>query len=225
MIGYDERTFVAGPTGSGKSTVLNVLFSGLRNQRLLYDTKDEWQVHDVPPVTDVADIDWRAPVIHFRGDGGPDEAQELFAAAWRIPNLTICVHELADLCDHMPNRTPTAVRRWITKGRAHGRGLLGGTQRPVGMPRIARTEAQHIFLVLPRLDPDDEDVMVRMCEAGGSDVRAAIARAEQLAPEHSFVWYAKKTRRLHISPPLPRHMLATSIVTEAPRPGRDIARY
>jgi len=36
---YHERAFFAGPTESGKSELLNFVFSGFRCQRLLYDTK------------------------------------------------------------------------------------------------------------------------------------------------------------------------------------------
>lgn len=218
-IGYNERVFVVGPTGSGKSTLLNHQFSGFACQRLLVDTKDEWELvgpedEIIVPVRDPAKIDWRQPLIHYRDNGGGvDEFEELFARIHRRRHIVVCVHELADLCDDQPGKAPPSFRAFVRKGRAHGQGLLGGTQRPVGMPRVARSEAQHIFYVLPRLDPEDEKIVVAMCEgAGQGTMHRALAKAESLSNEHAFVWYAKKGRRLRVSPPLPEHARNASIV-------------
>lgn len=212
---YNDRLFCAGPTGSGKSTLLNVLFSQLRCQRVLIDTKDEWAIDDVEIVRDPAAIDFTQPIIHYRGCRSLDEVDELFARLHRRRQIVVCVHELADLCDDQPNRAPGSLREYIRKGRAHGQGLLGGSQRPVGMPRQARTEAQHIVYVLPRLDPDDHQIVVKMCEGAGPGViEAGLATAESLSPtgEHGFVTYSKRGRVLKASPPLPPHVLARSVV-------------
>jgi energy-coupling factor transporter ATP-binding protein EcfA2 len=210
-IRYNDRVYVVGPTGSGKSTVANHLAESLRCQVLHYDTKDEWRVRDVEPVTDPGRLDWREPVLHFRGDGGPEEAQAVFAECNRRHGLAVVVHELADLCDDEPNRRIPAFQAYVRKGRAHGRGLIGASQRPRGMPKIARTEAQHVFIVLPRLDPDDMDVVARMCEAvDRQELEDKLAEAEAASPtgEHGFVWYSKRSRRLRWSEPLPRQLVS-----------------
>lgn len=213
-IAYNDRVFVAGPTGSGKSELLNAQFSQVRCQRLLYDTKDEFSIRDVDAVTDPAAIDWNQPTIHVRGQGGPDEAEELFAHCNRRRRIVVCVHELGDICDDTPSRIVGAFQQYVRKGRAHGRGLLGGSQRPVGMPRVARTEAQHIFYVLPRLDPEDHKIVARMTEAGGR-LEPALAHAEALSPDgrHGFVWYDKQQRTARASGPLPEHVRKRSVVS------------
>jgi hypothetical protein len=214
-IRYIDRVYVVGPTGSGKSTVANHLAGGLHCQVVHYDTKDEWSVSDVEPVSDPRRLDWREPLLHFRGDGGPDEAEAFFAECNQRRNLVVVVHELADLCDDEPNRRIRSFQHYVRKGRAHGRGLIGASQRPRGMPRIARTEAQHVFIVLPRLDPEDMDVVARMCEAVDRQaLDDALAKAEAASPtgEHGFVWYDKRTRRLRWSEPLPAGLVSRSAV-------------
>lgn len=215
MIRYNDRVYVVGPTGSGKSTLANVLAGQVRTQVVHYDTKDEWSVADVEPATSVAALDWREPVLHFRGDGGPEEAEEVFAACMRRRNLVVVVHELADLCDDEPNRRVRSFQHYVRKGRAHGLGLIGASQRPVSMPRIARTEAQHVFIVLPRLDPDDMDVVAKMCEAvPRAELEAKLAEAERASPagEHGYVWYSKRERRIRWSGPLPDRLVRRTSV-------------
>lgn len=216
-IRYNDRVFVVGPTGSGKSTVANVLASQVRCQVVHYDTKDEWSIPEVEPVSRVGALDWDQPVLHYRPPGvdGPKEAQGFFAAANQRTHLVVVVHELADLCDDEPSRRVPAFQAYVRKGRAHGRGLIGASQRPVSMPKVARTEAQHVFIVLPRLDPDDFDVVAKMCEAcPRAELEAKLAQAEAASPggEHGYVWYSKRERRLRWSPPLPPHVLRQSTV-------------
>jgi hypothetical protein len=216
-IRYNDRVFVVGPTGSGKSTLANVLASDLRCQVAHYDTKDEWSVPDVEPVSRVGALDWDQPVLHFRprGADGPKEAQEFFAAAGQRTNLVVVVHELADLCDDEPSRRIPAFQAYVRKGRSHGRGLIGASQRPVCMPKISRTEAQHVFIVLPRLDGDDFDVVARMCEGvTRAELEAKLAEAEAASPtgEHGYVWYDKRQRRLLWSPPMPQHVVRRSAI-------------
>ena len=62
-IRWHDRVFVVGGTGSGKSELLNYLFSGMSCQKMLLDTKPEFYIPDVAPVSRPGDIDWSAPVI------------------------------------------------------------------------------------------------------------------------------------------------------------------
>lgn len=212
---WHERVFVAGFTGSGKSGLANHLFSGLRNQRLLLDTKPEFTIPGVTPVTDVDAIDWRAPVIHFvEPDQDLDLIDRLFHTAMSRRNLTICVHELADLCADQPNKTPRYVRRWLRAGNIFGNGLIGASQRPVCMPTQALTEAQHVFAMVPALGPKDHKLVAELAQMPPEALYQWIERAQRELGDHSFVWINRKTRQTRISEPLPDHLRNQCIVRQ-----------
>jgi hypothetical protein len=213
-IRYNDRSLVLGQTRSGKSELLNVIFSSFQAQRVLVDTKDEWAISGVPRVADVDAIDWRAPVIHFASErGDPAEFDELFDRAYRQRGpMVVAVHELGDLCDYQPNRTPPAFRRYLSMGAAHGLGLLGASQRPVEMPRRARTEAEHVFAVVPRLDPDDVAVVARMMNLPPERLGRDLDELQQAHGLHSFLWFDRRSRSLAGYQPLPASWRRRSIV-------------
>jgi hypothetical protein len=216
-INWHDRVFVSGFTGSGKSGLVNHLFGGLRNQRLLLDTKPEFSIAGVEPVTAVEAIDWRAPVVHFiEADQDLDVIDRLFYVAGKRRNLTICVHELADLCDDQPSRTPKYVRRWLRVGNIFGNGLIGASQRPVGMPRQARTEAQHVFSMVPALDDEDHAIVAKLAQVPRAELYDMLAEAAQLSPNgrHSFVWIDRVAGKVRLCEPLPDHVRRRGIVRQ-----------
>lgn len=214
-IAYNERVLVLGQTGSGKSELLNHLFSNLRCQRLLLDTKGgEWSIPGVEPATAVEEIDWKQPIIHFvTQTDDPGEIDPLFEAARTRRHLSICVHEMCDLCNYRAQSTPPHVSAYLSKGRAHGLGLIGGSQRPVEMPVRGRSEVQHVFIVVPKLGRDDV-----AAEAGlgiGMDARELgdlVDKVDAEHGEHSFIWFRKGARGYQICPPLPEHLRNKTIV-------------
>ena len=141
-IRYNQRTFIAGPTESGKSDLMNVLFSEVKCQRMLVDTKGhEWSIAGVEPVSDPAMIDWREPIIHYVTTGTEvEEIDELFGRAEQQRDLVVAVHELGDLCEYTTQKTPGSVNRYLAQGGANGRGFFGASQLPVDMPKRARSE-------------------------------------------------------------------------------------
>jgi hypothetical protein len=228
-IKYHDRVFVAGQSSSGKSELLNFFFGFPRCQKILLDTKGEFAIDDpetgkaIPPIRDVSEIDWEhpAPVIHFQEMGGDlDQYDELCYQVLHRRNIVICCHELADLCDDLPNRTPKWVRQAIRKGNVFGDGWLSGSQRPVGMPRQARTEAQHVIQMVPALDPEDHKIVCQMMGVSDYDLRQLCDQAAELSPTgaYSFVWFDKRLRRgdqengISIWPPIPEDKRAQIIV-------------
>lgn len=212
MIAWNDRSLVLGPTGSGKSTLLNAQTSAFRCQRAVFDSKDEWSVRGVEPVAgDVDRIDWRQPIVHFiPGDDIRGDTQRFFTAAFQRTHVIVAVHELADLCEYNANATPPAVSRYLRQGRAHGRGLLGSSQRPVEMPKSARTEAEHVF-VFPGLDPDDMAVVAAI--VGRRDAQQLVDEVADRHGEHGYVYFDKRGRQVLACPPLPEHIRSRSVVT------------
>lgn len=212
-IAYNQRVFVAGMTGSGKSELLNHLFTVLRCQRLMLDCKDECRVAGVAPTSAVEAIDWSAPVIHYvprRADR--DELEQLFAACYARRHLVVAAHELADLCDFHPTATPTAVRSYLNKGRARGLGMLGASQQPVSVPKHALTEAGHIFLFVPRLSPEHHRALARTMGMPENELGRALDDLHARHGDHAFLWWNRRTRELRESRPLPAAVRRTSAV-------------
>lgn len=219
-IHYNQRVFVAGQSRSGKSEVVNYLFSQFHCQRMLLDTKGgEWQIPGVEPVSDVEAIDWQAPIIHYvTRDTGVAEIDELFSAAEQRRNLVIAVHELGDLCEHSTNKAPASVNRYFAQGGAWGRGLIGASQLPVDMPKRAKTEAQHVFVMVPPLAEMHLAEVARMIE--GMSTRDLKRLLEAVGSEHgqySFIHFPKGVGgEPTVWRPLPEQMRSEIIVRRSP---------
>lgn len=218
---YTDRAFVGGVNGSGKSVLINHLASHYQCQVLLYDTKDEFTVPGVDAVHSPERIDWSQRVVHLIDDAGDlRDTDRLFRTLWarkvgrtgHAYGLVVVVHELADLCADQPGKTPQWVANYIRKGRAHGLGLLSGSQRPRNIPRAARSEAQHVFSFAGGFDPEDVPVMAGLHRMTERDYEAALAQAAQVG-EHAYLWGDRRARTNVIRPPLPAHLLSRTLAT------------
>lgn len=220
-IRYCDRVYVAGINGSGKSILLNVIAAQFRCQRVLYDTKDEFTVPGVVPVHSAERIDWDQPVIHLIDDSGDlddvDRAFRIFydrrvgRAQLRYGLIVVC-HELADLCADQPGATPRHVSNYVRKGRAHGLGLFAGSQRPRGIPRVCRTEAQHVMSFAGGFDTEDEPVVAGMHRMRVAEFQRAQAQAAQYG-EHAYIWCDRRAGTNVIRPPLPESALSTTLAS------------
>jgi hypothetical protein len=219
-LAYHHRVFVAGQSDSGKSVLINHLATRFRCQRLLYDTKDEWTIPGVTPVYRVEHIDWKQPVIHLIDESGNlDDTDRLFRICWtrkvgrsenRSYGLVVIVHELGDLCGDSPGRTPRWLSNYIRKGDAHGLGLIAGAQRPYNIPKVARTEAKHVFSMARGCDPADIPVMAGLHRMTVPEYERALEQAHELG-EYAYIQGNRATRTNVIRPPLPELMLRRTL--------------
>jgi hypothetical protein len=227
-VNYNERVLVVGPTESGKSELLNVLFSQFQCQRLLVDTKGhEWTIEGVEPVSDPAMIDWSQPIVHYVTAGTElAEITELFDVCCRRLDIVVCVHELNDLSGYSTNKTPEAVNRYLSQGGANGRGLLGGTQIPVDMPKRARSEVQHLYTLAPPIDEEHLKVCCRIVgNISASEMREEIEDVQRAHGNHSFIHWPKGALQEPTAwGPLPQHMLDASIVKRRRPHARERSR-
>lgn len=211
---FNDRALFLGSTGSGKSEVINWLFAGLQCQRVLIDTKPEFEIAGVEPVHDVGEIDWKQRTIHYVTSpiADPAEFDELFRVLYGRRNLVTCVHELADVCDFQPNKTPKWFNAYLSKGRGRGLGLYMGSQRPVGVPVRARSENEHVFMIGERfMVPDDHKTVA---DAMGREARGLAQLIDNTQTElggapdpqgrtHAYLWFERGRRQVIACPPLP----------------------
>ena len=139
----------------------------------------------------------------------------MFAALCRRRDLVVCVHELADLCENNANRTPAAVKRYLKKGRASGRGLLGASQRPVEMPTAAKSEVQHLFVMVPPVLLDDLAAISPMMGMSAAELNERLHELEATLGPHSFLWYRRTPpAQLVACKPLPEALMRRSVVRD-----------
>jgi energy-coupling factor transporter ATP-binding protein EcfA2 len=222
VVRFNDRVLVLGSTGSGKSELLNYLASGLRCQRLLLDTKHEFALPGVEPVSDPGEIDWSQPLVHYRdATGEVAEFGELFGACFRRSNLVVIVHELGDVCEFQPNKTPREVNQYLSKGRTRGLGFYAGSQRPFTIPVRARGESDHVFMVGERfMLRQDHDAVAEAMGQDRDELARLVDRVQaQLGGEpdpqgrtHAYVWFQRHARQVLAAPPLPdEHRKAITI--------------
>ena len=206
---YADRLALVGATGSGKSTLARYLFEQARCRRLLVDSKHSWRVRGVEPTYNVADVDWRAPLVHFRPRWlDRDQADELYGAAFRrLRHAFIWTDEATGVS--ASNWPGTAFAAIQSQGRELEIGHAICSQRPVNVRREAWTEATHL-LVFRDLDDDD----LRYVRAGiGFLSLDELRRLVGELPEHGCVWVDRRQRRVAIVDPLPERLRRPSLVT------------
>jgi hypothetical protein len=228
-VNYHERIFIAGPTESGKSELLNFTFSQFHCQRLLYDTKGhEWTIEGVEPVSDPAAIDWSQPIVHYvTTTTDVAEADEVFSQVALRHDLVVAVHELGDLCDYHTNRTPGSVNRTLSQGGAKGLGFYGASQEPVDMPKRAKKEINHAFTMAPAMSAEHLAEVAKFVGGGisGAQMAEEINTLHQQSGDHSFIhWPRGALQEPTAWPPLPDWMRQQSIVKRRRPHARERSR-
>lgn len=218
---YNDRLMALGYSTSGKSELLNVIFSGLRCQRLLIDTKPEFHIEDLEPVHEPEAIDWTAPLIHYQPAPGSDHRQyePIFQAAFTRRGLVVCAHELGALVDYNAQRAGRYLISYLSQGARLGLGALVGTQRPVWIPVSGQTEAQHVVVFVPQLAraEDNKAAADNISPVEGQtfytdDLLSELAALGQQSGTYSFLWKDRKTGLLHSFGPLDERVRQSNIV-------------
>lgn len=209
-----DRIALVGMTQSGKSTYARVLFEHARCRRLLVDPKHSWRVDGVLPVDDVAAVDWRAPVIHFRPRWA-DRAQsdELYRAAFHHlrGSSLIWTDEAYGVSS---SSWPAAGGGFVTiqtQGAELGIGHIVCTQRPVNAARETFTEADHVILFPPL---DDDDLKTARQGAAFAPLEELRAHLAALEP-HGYLHLDRRARAMRVGAPLPGRLVEPELVFRA----------
>lgn len=211
----NDRAVFVGTTGSGKSTLAKALLWGQRHV-VIVDPKRTFSLPaDFLPGHPA--VTWDGETDMANGARVSDPAR--FVEEWEGPGPLIyrpSVDETADpdLLDWLylwvldrgntllyidetalaskATRAPRGLMACIQLGRERGVGTWTATQRPVNVPIITISEAEHMFVFRLR-HPDDRQRM-----ADYSDPRVAAAFPARFS--HGFWYYADKRQLLRFYP-------------------------
>lgn len=238
---YSERALLAGKTRCGKTTLARLLFSQMTGcRRIIANVKGRVQV-GVPPVSDVAAIDWAAPVINWvPATFDRREFEWFYAECWahRGPPSILWDDELSAVTS--PNWAPDGWMMIQQQGGEWGFGHINCGQRLLNVKVEARTEAEEVF-IWPGLSRSDLDWLApEIGEVDGREITGfdLAARLRDLAgrypappgspvPSHAFLRWLRATGQLDDCEPLdagwvdaPLHdVRTTSFEPSAPEDG------
>jgi DNA helicase HerA-like ATPase len=164
VIKSSERVFIAGKTGSGKTTLAK-LFLMNEPRLVVVDSKNSlqnWELDEYHPnmLKDIAKKDvFRVRVVEDA------QALELLQASYAAGNLIVYIDEVTAIIP--PNRQPQKVfiDLW-QRGRARNISAWSVSQRPKSVPLTFMSEAEHYFMFRLNLEDDRK----RMSEFMGKRV-------------------------------------------------------
>lgn len=181
----DERIFTCGKTGSGKTYAMHKICRKLKRLVVLdpkaridakewnldpWDRESKMLLQNNEPVRALV----RAPI----GPGAEETWEQAYKAVLNAGNCTIYVDEVYGVVQH-GNAGPWLTAIW-TRGRELGIGAYAASQRPVWVPIVMMSEAEH-FMVFRLTVGDDRR---RVSEFLGPKVM------EVIRDVHGF-WYAR----------------------------------
>ena len=211
-----DTMVIVGTTQSGKSTLATSIARGFDvGSMAIYDPKGDPAVL-VPNCATVRTVD--AAVRHlpgrvkwtpYRADAAAVMAgwdaicERLLILAERGHSSMIVSHETADL--GTPQRVGPAFRTVLQQGANLGGGAASITailasQRPVGIPKIVRTEALH-FACFTLADEDDRDTMAHLMGDVNHPEWAAWMRRSPLPMNRRWL-YCGPDHRLELHEPI-----------------------
>ena len=154
----DSRGLLTGQTGTGKSTLAQVLVQDKRNL-LIVDAKNEFipsQEYELATTLDQLEV--KAKVVMKENEGRTallyrpsyndledmDMYNALFKWAFLRENTFVYVDEALAVCKG-PMTFPHFLKVIYTQGRSKNVGILSASQRPVGIPTFMRSEAAYFW--------------------------------------------------------------------------------
>jgi hypothetical protein len=180
-----ERVFLAGKTGSGKTYLARYLLRSFR-RLIVIDSKgtlynwglEPWNRKALKKLGRGEDV--RARVTFDTIRDIEDAWEDMFADLYEKGggNFVLYIDETYGVTP-FGNRAPVGLTALYTRGREFNIGVWSATQRPLGVPLIEKSEAEHFFMFRLILKGDRQ----HMGEFLGEDV------AERIIPhEHGFFY-------------------------------------
>ncbi len=146
-----ERVFLAGKTGSGKTYIAKHLLRSFR-RLVVFDPKGTLSDWNLEP--------WNRSAMRKLKRGEDIRARVTFGIvkeideAWEAVFIDLYENAGGDFCVYIDEtygvvnfgtRPPPGLTALYTRGREFGIGMWASTQRPLGVPLIEKSEAEHFF--------------------------------------------------------------------------------
>lgn len=189
----NERVMLSGKTGAGKTYLARYITRPIKRLVVLdgKGTLSDWGLDPWNHETYRALVrgePMRVRVLAPVGIDVQDFWDEILLACYNAGNLTIYIDELYAVCP--PNKAPSnALFGVYTRGRELGIGVWASTQRPVWIPLVALSEAEHFFMFRLQLTEDRQ----RLAAFMGREVMQTITD-----PHGFYYTYAQADRPEYI---------------------------
>jgi hypothetical protein len=164
----NERVFITGKTGSGKTFLSKYITRSVR-RLVVCDSKgtltdwglDPWNRDTIRDLAKGKPVRIRAlPPINIPLD---EYWEDVFTNVYNAGEVTIYIDEMYAVVP--PGKNPPDILTAIyTRGREAGIGAWAATQRPVWVPLMALSEAEHFFMFRLTLEEDRRRMAAFMTE-------------------------------------------------------------
>lgn len=158
VIKTNERVCIAGKTGSGKTYLARYLTRRL-SRLVVIDSKGSLGDWNLDPWSGKTEADLRsgrkvrARVLDDLRREPEEQYADLASIILRSGSVTVYIDELYAVVPP-GSRPPPPLNALWTRGREYGIGVWASTQRPVWVPLVALSEAEHFFMFRLTLNDD-----------------------------------------------------------------------
>ncbi len=222
---HNDRVFIQGKTDSGKTVLAHHLFEQFSaTRRTCIDPKGRIRLPGVEPARDPAALDLAAPLSHYiPSELEDDEYQELFRRLWFAGGPRMIWLDEA----YGPTRAgwaPKYLRIVVQQGREHDIGLIACSQRPVMVEMTLRSEAEHVFMFVPRTTKRDVDTLAGDIGRDPNILSFELDGLLEAEGPHSHLWYCRSTNELLRCAPLHPSWVPRGAPPAPPGPRQDPGR-
>lgn len=193
-----EHLTVTGDTGSGKTTLANILLYHRRNTIAIKSKADPAPLPGVVVTTnakfksshDDRIVLYPGSTMRTSGEYWNAQYREIRGAIetiWKEGKWTVYFDELFYLCDKL--RLQSSIDMLLTQGRSNHITVVCGMQRPVGVTRYALSQATHVL----SFGAERRDVRT-LGEICGDKFALAVAGLQR----YEFAWYYRPERKVWV---------------------------
>ncbi len=163
QIKSNDRIFMAGKTGSGKTTLAKKMLFPMYTRRVFWDIKlanSDLAFCCTTCTTPDQLSDFikkgKVSILYQPKSLEPYDFNEICRILYNAGNFTLFVDEVSRVC------TPSWIEPWhdeiMTRGRERGVGIVNLTQRPRRCHNTVISEAEHFFIFRLQLETDIQKI-------------------------------------------------------------------